>query len=111
MYKNVGAQVARDAGEKPLDLLWVGTDKGVDPSVRKIHWRRCVREFKTKKQGKVQRSLPASQLFCSEATTVVAEGSIVTHSQRWPEQTRTSFDADTLGHQSSAFHGDSRMPH
>ena len=41
---------------KPLDLIWVDTDK-------KIRSRLCAREYKTKKQGKFQRPLPASQLF------------------------------------------------
>ena len=36
-----------------MDLIWVDTDKSVDPA----------REYKTKRQGKIQRALPASQLF------------------------------------------------
>ena len=48
---------------KPLDLIWVDTDKSVDPTREKIRSRLCAREYKTKKQGKIQRSLPASQLF------------------------------------------------
>ena len=43
---------------KPLDLIWVDTDK-----TKEIRSRLCARECKTKKQGKVQRVLPASQLF------------------------------------------------
>ena len=53
----------RDAGMKPLDLIWVDTDKSVDPTRKKIRSRLCAREYKTKKQGKIQRALPASQLF------------------------------------------------
>ena len=44
-------QECKDAGMKPLDLIWVDTDKSVDP------------KRKTKTQGKIQRALPASQLF------------------------------------------------
>ena len=53
----------RDAGMKPLDLIWVDTDKSVDPTCKKIRSRLCAREYKTKKQGQIQRALPASQLF------------------------------------------------
>ena len=52
----------RDAGMKPLDLIWVDTDKFVDPTRKKIRSKLCAREYKTKKQGKIQRALPASQL-------------------------------------------------
>ena len=39
-----------------------GTDKSVDPTRKKIRSKLCAREYKTKKQGKIQRA-PASQLF------------------------------------------------
>ena len=45
------------------DLIWVDSDKSVDPTRKKIRWRLCAREYKTKKQGQILRSLPASQLF------------------------------------------------
>ena len=51
------------------------TDKSVDPTRKKIRSRLCAREYKTKKQGKIQRALPASQLFSAmpplEATKVL----------------------------------------
>ena len=53
-------QECRDVGMKSLDLVWVDTDKSVR---KKIRSRLCAREYKTKKQGKIQRALPASQLF------------------------------------------------
>ena len=53
----------QDAGMKPLDLICVDTDKSVDPTRKKIRSRLCAREYKTKKQGKIQRAPPASQLF------------------------------------------------
>ena len=64
VYEIVPMQECKDAGMKPLDLIWVDTDKSVDPTRKKIRSRLCAREFyKTKKQGKIQRVLPASQLF------------------------------------------------
>ena len=63
LYEIVPMQECRDAGMKPLDLTWVDTDKSVDPTRKKIRSRLCAREYKTKKQGKIHRALPASQLF------------------------------------------------
>ena len=62
-YEIVPMQECKDAGMRPLDLIWVDTDKSVDPTRKKIRSRLCAREHKTKKQGKIQRPLPASQLF------------------------------------------------
>ena len=56
-------QECKDAGMKPLDLIWVDTDKSVGATREKIRSRLRAREYKTKKQGKIQRVLPASQLF------------------------------------------------
>ncbi len=56
-------QECRDASMEPLDLIWVDTDKSVDPTRKKIRSRLCAREYKTKKQSRIQRALPASQLF------------------------------------------------
>ena len=63
VYEIVPMQECRDAGMKPLDLIWVDTDKSVDQTRKKIRSRLCAREHKTKKQGKIQRVPPASQLF------------------------------------------------
>ena len=63
VYEIVPVQECRDAGMKPLDLIWVDTDMSVDPTRKKIRSRLCARENKTKKQGKIQRALPTSQLF------------------------------------------------
>ena len=63
VYEIVPMQECKDAGMKPLDLIWVAIDKSVDPTRKKIRSRSCAREYKTKKLGKIQRALPASQLF------------------------------------------------
>ena len=63
VYEIVPMQEFRDAGMKLLDLIRVDTDKSEDPTRKKIRSRLCGREYKTKKQGKIQRALPASQLF------------------------------------------------
>ena len=59
----VPVQECRGAGMKPLDLVWVDTDKSVDPTRKKIRSRLCAREYKAKKQGKIQRALPVTQVF------------------------------------------------
>ena len=63
VYEIVPMQESRDSGMKPLDLISVGADKFVDPTRKKIRSRLCTRECKTKKQGKIQQALPASQMF------------------------------------------------
>ena len=69
VYEIVPMQECRDASmKKPLDLIWVDTDKSVDPTHKKIRSRMCAREYKTEKQGKIQRVLPASQLFSAMTT-------------------------------------------
>ena len=64
VYENRPRQEAVDAGIRPLDLLWVDTNKSVKPGTWTIRSRLCVREYKKKlKGGKIQRALPAAQLF------------------------------------------------
>ena len=63
VYEIVPMQECRDAGMKPFLLIWVGTDKSVDPTRKKIRSRLCAREYKTMNQGKIHRALPASQVF------------------------------------------------
>ena len=55
-------QECKDADMKLLDLIWVETDNSVDPTRKKIRSMFCAREYKTQKQGKIQRTPPASQL-------------------------------------------------
>ena len=54
VFEIVPMQECRDVGMKQLDLIWVNTDKSVDPTRKKIRSRLCAREYKTKKQGKIQ---------------------------------------------------------
>ena len=63
VYEIVPMQECKDASMKPLDLIWVVTEKPVDPTGKTIRSRLCAREYKTKKQGKIQRAPPASQFF------------------------------------------------
>ena len=63
VHEIVPMEECKDAFMKPLDLIWVDTGKSVNPTRKKIRSRLCAREYKTKKQGKIQRALPASQLF------------------------------------------------
>ena len=57
VYEIVPMQECQDANMKPLDLIWVDTNKSVDPAYKKIRSKLCAREYKTKKQGKIQRTL------------------------------------------------------
>ena len=68
VYENLPMQERKDAGMKTVGSDWVDTDKSVDPAHNKIRSKLCAKECKTKKQGKIQRALPASQLFSAMAT-------------------------------------------
>ena len=46
VYDIVLMQECQDAGMKPLDLIWVDTDKSVDPAHKKIRPKLCAREYK-----------------------------------------------------------------
>ena len=104
----VRMQDCKDAGMKPLDLICVDTDKSVDPTRKKIRSRLCAREYKTKKQGKIQRALPASQLFSAmppfEAVkvlvSIISSVSLVKKGE--------TIEVDTLRHLQSTFAGNSR---
>ena len=63
VYETVRMQECKDASMKPLNLIWVDTDMSVDLAHKKIRSRLGAREYKSKKQGKIHRALPASTLF------------------------------------------------
>ena len=63
VFMIVPMQECKDAGMKALDLIWVDPDESVDPAHKKVRSRLCAREFKTKKQCKIQSALLASQLY------------------------------------------------
>ena len=104
-------QDCKDAGMKPLDLIWVDTDKSVHPTRKKIRWRLCGREYKTKQQGKLQRALPASQLFSAvpplEAVKVLDS---IMMSVSLPRQGKT-IGVETLRHHQSTFPWSSTETH
>ena len=52
-------QNCKDAGRTLLELIWVNTAS----AHKEFRSRLCAREYKTKKQDKIQRTLLASQLF------------------------------------------------
>ena len=62
VYEIVPMQDCQDTGKKLLELIWVNTDKSVDPAHKKLRSRLYAREHKTE-QGMIPRSLLASQLF------------------------------------------------
>ena len=103
VYEIVPMQECKDAGMKPLDLIWVDTDKSVDPTCKKIRSRLCAREYKTTKQGKIQRTVPASQLFSAmpllEAVKVLVS---IMMSLSLSNKGKT-IEVETLRHQQSTF--------
>ena len=73
VYETVPVQECKDAVKKPLDFIWVDTDKSVDTAHKKIRSRLCAKEHKTKKQDKSEKSFTRfSVVLCNseEANTV-----------------------------------------
>ena len=56
VYENVPMQECKDASKKLLELIRVDADNSVDLAHKKIRLRLCANEYKTKKQGKIQRA-------------------------------------------------------
>ena len=89
----------RDTGMKPSDLIWVDSDKSVDPTRNKIPSTLCARENQKKKQGMIQRVRPACQLFSTmppvEAGKVLVFMDTTTSAEHISkEQPRDSFTSD-----------------
>ena len=69
VYENVPMQECNDAGRKLLDLIWVDTNKSVDPAHKKNRSTLCAKEYKTKKQVKIQGAFSCfSVVHCIAAT-------------------------------------------
>ena len=71
----------------------------MDPAHKKLRSRLCAREYKTKKQGKIQRALFASQLFSAmpplEAVKVLVS---IMMSVSWSNEGKT-IEVETPRHQ------------
>ena len=99
VYEIVPMQECRNAGMKPLYLICV--DRQVCGSEsKKIRSRLRAREYKTKKQGKIQRALPASQLFYAmpplEAVKVLVSISVSLSNKGKPLKLRHTTSAEHI---------------
>ena len=52
VHEIVPMQECKDAGMRPLDLIWVDTDNSVDPAYKKIRSRLCAREYKRRSNAR-----------------------------------------------------------
>ena len=68
VYEIVPMQDCKDAGKKLLELIWVDADKSVDPAHKTIRSRLCAWEYRTKKQGKIQRAFSSFSVVLFKAT-------------------------------------------
>ena len=100
VHEIVPMKECRDAGMKPLDLIWVDTDKSVDPTRKKIRSMLCARDYKTKKQGNIQRALPAAQLF--SAMPPLEAVKVLISIMMCIEQ-RETIEVETLRHEQRTF--------
>ena len=92
----------RDAGMKPLDLIWVDTDKSVDPTRKKIRSRLCAREYKT--GSKVRFNELYQLLNCSlQCHLSSGEGACLNHDVGEFVKQRETIEVETPRHQQSTF--------
>ena len=104
VYEIVPMQECRDADMKPFDLIWVDTDKSVDPTRKKVRSRLCAREYNTKMQGKTQRALPASNcLFSAMPPLEAVKVSVSIMMSVSLSNKGETIEVGTLRHQQSTF--------
>ena len=101
---------------KPLDQIGRRggegyTDKSVDPTRKKIRTRLCAKEYKTKKQGKIQRALPASQLFSAMPTPEAMKVLVSIMMSVSLSNKGKPFKVETLRHQQSTLPRNSPETH
>ena len=66
VYEIVPMQECRDAGVKPLDLIWVDTDNAVDPTRTKIRSRLCAERIQDEEaRSDSTRSTSFSIVLCN----------------------------------------------
>ena len=101
VYEIHPMQDCKDAGKKLLELIWVDTDKSVDPGHKTIRSRLCAGEYQTKKQGKIQRAFSASQLFFAMPPREAVKALVsLMMSVSWSNKGKP-FEVETLRHQPS----------
>ena len=101
----------KEAGKKLLELIWVDTDTSVDPLTRTFRSRLCVREYKTKKQGQIQRASLASQLFSAMPPLEAVKALVsIMISVGWSSKGET-IEVETLRYQQSSFPRNSPETH
>ena len=93
-------QECTDAGKNLLDLIWVDTDKSVDPAHKNIG-RNCATEYKTQRQGQIQRALFVSQFFY--AMPLVEAVNVFVSVMMSVGRAKVTVEVDTLRQQQSAF--------
>ena len=89
-------QECRDAGMKLLDLIWWTQTSLWIRHARKFD-RGCVQEkHKTKKQGKIQRALPISQLFSAMSPLEAVKVLVLNHDVGEFVKQRETIEVETL---------------
>ena len=106
VYEIVPMQECRYAGMKPLELIWLDTDKSVDPTRKKIRSRLCAREYITNKQGKIQRALNCSLQCHMSQTWCLFVG--LSGGNHWSWDTTKSADRISKGQPETQFTSDFR---
>ena len=97
-------RACKDAGKNLLDQIWVDADKSVDPAYKKFRSRLCAREYKTKRQGKIDtKSLTCFSVVLCNATLWSCKSVGLNHDVCWLVEHRDTIEVEGLRHQQSAF--------
>ena len=107
----VPMQECKDAGMRPLDLIWKDTDKYLDPAHKKCRYKLCAKEYNTKKQGQILRILFVSQFVLCNATSESCEGACLNHDVGESVEQRETIEVETLRNQQSTFPRNSSKIH
>ena len=96
-------QECQGAGKELLELIWMDTDKSVDPAHKNVRSSLCAREYTTKKQRKIQRTLSASHFFSAMPPHEAVKGACLNHDVCWLVEKRETVEIETPRHQLGAF--------
>ena len=104
-------QDCKDAGKKLLELIWVDTDKSVDPADKTIRSRLCARELQDEETIQDSKSLSSFSVVLCNATTRSCESVGLNHDVCELVEQRKTIEGETLRHQPSTFPRNSPESH
>ena len=105
----VPVQECKDAGMKQLDLMWVDTDKSVDPTRKKIRSWLCSR-VQEQEAWQDSKSFSGFSVVLCSAISGSCEGACLNHDVGELVEQREYIEVETPRHQQSTFPRNIRLP-